>query len=115
MICTVCGKTMDPGARFCSQCGATVNFQTMNATQGRLVRPRLGRMIAGVCAGFAQRYGWDVTLVRVALVLIVLLGAGSPILAYLVAWIVMPNEPYMLTAAVAAPQPPPTQTGTTTS
>lgn len=59
-----------------------------------LVRPREGRVIAGVCAGFAQAYGWDPVIVRLVLCLIALCGAGTPILAYLIAWIVMPNAPY---------------------
>jgi phage shock protein C len=59
----------------------------------QLVRPRQGRIIAGVCAGFAQAYGWDPVIVRIVLSLIALCGAGTPILAYVVAWIVMPNAP----------------------
>ncbi len=118
MTCNVCGKTIDPGARFCSQCGATINYQAnyqgvVPPVQTQLFRPRLGRAIAGVCAGFALRYGWDVTLVRIALVALVVLGCGSPILAYFIAWIVMPNEQYALppytpyTQNVAPPPPPP--------
>jgi phage shock protein C len=59
-----------------------------------LVRPREGRVIAGVCAGFAQAYRWDPVIVRLVLCLIALCGAGTPILAYLIAWIVMPNAPH---------------------
>jgi phage shock protein C len=61
-----------------------------------LVRPREGRVIAGVCAGFAQAYRWDPIIVRIVLCLIVLCGAGTPIIAYIIAWIVMPNAPYEL-------------------
>jgi phage shock protein C len=53
-------------------------------------------MIAGVCAGLAQRYGWDVVVVRLVVVLIVLFGCGTPLIAYLIAWIVMPNGPYVM-------------------
>jgi phage shock protein PspC (stress-responsive transcriptional regulator) len=49
-------------------------------------------MIAGVCAAFAQRYGWDVTVVRIITALVCLSGAGA--LAYLIAWIIIPEEPY---------------------
>ncbi|HVG27955.1 MAG TPA: PspC domain-containing protein [Acidobacteriaceae bacterium] len=65
----------------------------------RLERPRRGRVIAGVCAGFAQHYGWEPVLVRLVLCLAVLLGAGTPIIAYVIAWIVMPNGTYMLPQA----------------
>ena len=118
MNCNVCGKTMDSTATFCSQCGNVLYREPVYYPgQDRLIRPRYGRMIAGVCAGFALRYGWDVTLVRVALVLIVLLGAGSPMLAYLVAWIVMPNGPYayMTQSPAPAPAAPPSETGATIS
>jgi phage shock protein PspC (stress-responsive transcriptional regulator) len=75
----------------------------------RLVRPRYGRAIAGVCAGFAQEYGWDVVLVRILLCVIVFFGCGTPILAYLVAWIVMPDEPYFFPMQpYATPPAPPT-------
>jgi phage shock protein PspC (stress-responsive transcriptional regulator) len=40
--------------------------------------------------------GWDVTLVRLALVVAVLLGCGAPVLAYVVAWIVIPEGPYFV-------------------
>jgi phage shock protein C len=48
-------------------------------------------MIAGVCAGIAYRFGWDPTLVRVIAVLSILLP-GPQVLAYILLWIVMPNE-----------------------
>jgi phage shock protein PspC (stress-responsive transcriptional regulator) len=51
-------------------------------------------MIAGVCAAFAQRYQWDITIVRIITALICLSGAGA--LAYLIAWIIIPEEPYAL-------------------
>lgn len=54
-------------------------------------------MIAGVCIGFAEAYGWDVTIVRLLVVLSVLF-AGLPLVAYLVAWVVMPNAQYALPA-----------------
>lgn len=54
-------------------------------------------MIAGVCRGFAEAYGWDVAIVRLLVVLSVLF-AGLPLLAYLVAWVVMPNAQYALPA-----------------
>ena len=56
-----------------------------------LVRPRRGRMIAGVCAGLARRFGMTPTGVRVLFVLSLLLP-GPQILVYLVLWAVMPQE-----------------------
>jgi phage shock protein PspC (stress-responsive transcriptional regulator) len=58
----------------------------------RLVRSR-NKMIAGVCAGIAEYFGWDVTLFRVVYVLVSILSVAFPgILVYLVCWIVMPRS-----------------------
>ena len=100
MTCTACGQTLEPSAQFCSGCGRALVTKTYALSRpGRLLRPREGRMIAGVCAGFALRYGWDVALIRLVLVLGVIFGAGMPLLAYVVAWIVMPNGQLQLPAA----------------
>lgn len=104
MTCTGCGTTLDTGAQFCSGCGRALQTRSFDLgariRAERLVRPREHRMIAGVCAGFAQRYGWDASIVRLVLILAVVFGAGTPLLAYLIAWVVMPNEQYALPAQV---------------
>lgn len=105
MTCTGCGTILDTGAQYCSSCGRTLQ-QTGSRSfdlgarvrAERLVRPREHRMIAGVFAGFAQRYGWDASLVRLVLILALVFGAGTPVLAYAVAWVLMPNEQYALAA-----------------
>jgi phage shock protein PspC (stress-responsive transcriptional regulator) len=56
-----------------------------------LVRPRTGRVIGGVCAAIANRFGWSVTTVRVLSVIAAFL-AGSAIIVYLVLWVVVPSE-----------------------
>lgn len=56
----------------------------------RLVRPQQGKMIAGVCAGLSERFGIDVTLLRILFVVFALVGAGEVL--YIVLWIVMPKE-----------------------
>ncbi|CCJ34138.1 MULTISPECIES: PspC domain-containing protein [Caloramator] len=58
----------------------------------RLYRSRTDRMIAGVCGGIAKYFDMDPTIVRLLWVLIVMLG-GSGILAYIICWIVIPEEP----------------------
>lgn len=60
-------------------------------TEPLLARPRNGRRIGGVCAGLADKYGWSVTTVRLLAVLSILLP-GPQVLAYLIAWIVIPDE-----------------------
>ena len=58
----------------------------------RLVRRRDDRMIAGVCSGVADYLGVDVTLVRVLTVLGAIFGLGTVVVAYVVAWILLPEE-----------------------
>jgi phage shock protein PspC (stress-responsive transcriptional regulator) len=57
----------------------------------QLFRPTSGRVIAGVCAAIANRFGWNVTLVRVLAVLSILLP-GPQVIAYIVAWILIPAQ-----------------------
>ena len=105
--CTVCGRTMDKDAQFCSGCGRLLAPGTTHRVVSypeRLVRPREDRMIAGVCAAFALRYGWDLALVRLAVVLVLLFGCGLPLLIYFAAWIAIPNAQYALPAQ-AGPGP----------
>ncbi len=69
----------------------------------RLTKSRTDRMIDGVCGGVAAYFGIDPTLVRVAWVLITLLG-GSGIILYIAAMILMPKAPVV--EAAATPDPP---------
>jgi phage shock protein PspC (stress-responsive transcriptional regulator) len=65
------------------------------AVPERLVRPTTDRKIAGVCSGFARYFHVDPTAVRVAWVIltiypcVIVLG----VIAYLVAWLIIPPEP----------------------
>jgi phage shock protein C len=98
MYCTQCDKQLDPTSRFCSACGATFSAPPPPGAYpapGQLTRPRNNRVIAGVCAGFALHYGWDLTLVRVLTALLALFtGVGA--VAYLIAWLIIPEAPYTL-------------------
>ena len=58
----------------------------------RLTRSR-DAMVGGVAAGVANWIGTDPALVRIAWALLVPLTAGAALLAYIVAWIVVPEEP----------------------
>jgi len=56
-----------------------------------LVRPTRGRVLGGVCAGLARRFGLSPTLVRVLFVVSIVLP-GPQFLLYLVLWLVLPSE-----------------------
>jgi phage shock protein PspC (stress-responsive transcriptional regulator) len=65
----------------------------MNGSGGKvLVRRRDNRIIAGVCAGLADYTGIDVNLIRVIVAVLTLFTAGTGLLAYAVAWLVIPEE-----------------------
>ena len=67
-------------------------------TEGRvnmgLERSRDDVMIGGVCAGIAEQYDFDPTVVRLLYVLISIFSAAFPgILVYILLWIIMPQKP----------------------
>ena len=89
--CYRCGTGLPAGARFCSSCGAVVSATA--PTPGRpLVRPFIGRQIAGVCIAIAHANGWDVSLVRIIAVIGLIFSSGLVGVAYLAAWIGIPEE-----------------------
>lgn len=64
----------------------------MNASRP-FTRSRHDRMLAGVCGGIAQRFGWNSTVVRVIFVVVSLASVAFPgILVYLILWLLMPEE-----------------------
>ncbi|HHT60846.1 MAG: PspC domain-containing protein [Paludibacteraceae bacterium] len=49
------------------------------------------KMVSGVCAGIAEYFGWDVTLVRVVYAILSFCSVGFPgIILYIILCIVMP-------------------------
>ena len=97
MYCNYCGKVIQDDANHCAYCGKRVGAV---AARKRLVRARAGRKIAGVCAGFAEYFDLDVTLVRVVWLITALIPIGASLIAYLIAWILLPEEPETLSAPV---------------
>jgi len=98
VYCHRCGTGLPTSARFCSNCGASMPVAP--TMQGRpLVRPLVGRVIAGVCLGMAQAYGWDVALVRVFTVLGFFFSGGVVAIAYIAGWIGIPEEQLQMPGA----------------
>ena len=98
MYCNYCGKVIQDDAAVCAYCGVRVGA---SLARTKLVRPRQGRKVAGVCLGFAEYFDIDVTVVRVVwLVTAIMTCVGF--IPYVIAWIVMPEEPLLLSAQVAA-------------
>ncbi len=90
MFCPQCGKEYTERVNFCCQCG-TAQFAPP-APRKPLTLSRTNKKIAGVCGGFAEYLDLDPTLVRILWVMLVIFG-GCGLLGYIIAWIIMPEEP----------------------
>jgi phage shock protein C len=112
MYCSTCGKPIDPAARFCSACGTAFQPAAAYAYPRRqLTRPRANRMVGGVCAAFAQEYGWELSLTRVIVALLIIF-TGVGLIVYLAAWIIIPEEPYFFASpSMTAPVAPASSAG----
>lgn len=102
MYCNACGKAIAEDARYCTYCGTVVGSAPRSK---QLIRSRSNRKIAGVCAGFGHYLDLDISLVRILWVFVTLMAGGFPgVVAYILAWIIVPEEPEMR-PLVAAGQP----------
>ena len=107
MYCPQCGKEYSQQVNFCSHCGASLASPSPHRAH-KLTRSHTDKRIAGVCGGFAAYFDIDATLIRIVwLMMLVFAGCGG--LAYLIAWIVMPEDApkpaVNLVATPAASQP----------
>src|SRR5580700_10193275 len=114
MYCTKCGGQNAEGSRYCTVCGASLSAGagpghdapgtasssggyssggTASSFQAAAPARRLRRIIAekkiaGVCAGFAEYFDMDVTLVRLIWLALVLMPPAPGVIIYIVAWII---------------------------
>jgi len=91
MFCTRCGFQCREDDRFCARCGTRTGIGDAVCASKPLLLDKSNKKIAGVCAGFARYLEVDVILVRF-IWLCIALTAGIGILAYIVAWIVIPAD-----------------------
>jgi phage shock protein C len=111
MICQNCQKDIAAGSNFCYACGAKqADTQPQTAPppvytqQRRLVRSTNDRKVAGVCAGIADYFDFDPSIVRIVWLLVTLVP-GPNILAYIILWIALPEGmtrpyPYSATSSI---------------
>lgn len=109
MTCPFCKSQNQPGAVKCAACGSwMVEYPPVR----EWLRAREGKMIAGVCRGLANRFGFPVAAVRLAFLLSLVLG-GWGLVVYVALWIAMPlPSAEGVALAAAAPQVPAQQQGT---
>src|SRR5262245_16498222 len=91
MDCTRCHKDIEPDSSFCRYCGNPTAPAAANSR--KLVRRSSQGRIAGVCAGIAEYLDADVTLVRLAWVILSIVPGGliGGLAAYIAAWIIVPD------------------------
>lgn len=65
---------------------------TANDNKRPLYRSRKERIIAGICGGLAEYFGLSVSKLRIALVVLILLG-GLSLWVYLILWLIIPQAP----------------------
>jgi phage shock protein C len=91
MICSSCTREIPETSSFCSYCGVRQRSATFGK---RLTRSATDSKIAGVCGGIAEYLDVDPTLVRViwATLSVVPGCIGGGVLAYILAWFIMPKS-----------------------
>jgi phage shock protein C len=102
MYCTKCGVELQEKDIYCSQCGNATERAAQRQVVGQprpLTRSIYDKKIAGVCAGFANYLDVDVTIVRLVWLILTFVPPGIGLIAYIIAWIVMPREPARIDAA----------------
>jgi len=106
MTCSNCQKEIVEGSRYCYNCGAAQRPLTPPPVERPpLRRSRERKAIAGVCGGFAERFGWDVPLVRIMWVLVAIFSGIFPgVLAYFICWIVIPLQDVESVTPAPAPR-----------
>ncbi|MGA2967331.1 MAG: PspC domain-containing protein [Terriglobales bacterium] len=99
MYCNACGKVIAEDGRFCSHCGSVVGILP---APKRLMRSRVDRKVGGVCAGCAHYFELDVSLVRILWFFVAFFSGVFPgFIAYVLCWIIIPEEPLLLPVAVS--------------
>lgn len=66
----------------------------------RLYREKKERLLGGICGGIGRYYDTDPNLIRILWVVLTLISIGIGVIAYVVAWIIIPEEPWEETGGI---------------
>jgi phage shock protein C len=106
MNCANCQRDIADYSNFCYFCGTRQNVAPAGyaVVQKRLMRSVVDSKIAGVCGGVAEYFGVDSTIVRLVWVVatFVPIPVFLSVVAYLVAWIIVPLAPLPIAASPAS-------------
>ena len=102
MICSYCHRDIVDLSNFCAYCGGR---QRPTAFRRRLMRSTVDSKLGGVCGGIGEYFDVDSTMVRLLWIVLsvvpgMLLGG---VLAYVLAWAIVPKAPLTAPGAAAAP------------
>jgi len=104
MVCTHCQREIADYSNFCYFCGSR-QYRGQDGpprAHKRLMRSAVDRKIAGVCGGVAEYLEVDSTVVRLVWLIAIFVPVPLGLIAYLIAWIVMPRAPLPEFATPAA-------------
>jgi len=118
MYCTNCGIHTNDADKFCRECGhetpvgRDAHWQDIlgHGAPRRLCRLTSEKKIAGVCSGLAQYLDVDATLVWLVVATATLFSGGLGLVAYIVAWIIIPSDNRVAPLRSPAGAPTPTAT-----
>lgn len=108
MFCMQCGRDIADSSSYCSYCGAS---QRQRTSHKQLTLSAKDKKIAGVCGGLAEYLDVDSTVVRLIWVALSVVPGGlvGGIVAYVLAWIIIPKAAELAstssTAVTANPAP----------
>jgi phage shock protein C len=104
MYCNRCNAEIVDDANFCSSCGARRYSRTSHKQLTLSVRDK---KISGVCGGIAEYLDVDPTIVRLIWVALSIVPGGlvGGVLAYILAWGIIPKAPAFVPTTVATSQP----------
>jgi len=102
MVCSQCNREIADYSAYCSFCGTQ---QRAGGAARRLMRSVADCKIAGVCGGIAEYLGVDSTVVRLVWAILSVVPGGfvGGIVAYIIAWVIIPRAPIHAATSAVAP------------